>query len=373
MLWEVEIQPTDNQIDREGARVLAESQALGANSIRSVRSARSFLIEGDLDRSIIEQVAANLLADSVVESVILHDLSEPKTQQNGDDECHLLNVLFKPGVTDNVAGSTKSALLEMGVSVDAVSTCRKYRFNPDATQSDLERVAGKVLANDAIEQIVHGPLQLQSISVGSSYQFELKTVLLREMNDDALKALSNQGQLFLSLVEMQTIQKHFLELERDPTDVELETIAQTWSEHCSHKTLAGRIHYQDDEQDRHFENMLKETIFQATVTIREELKSDDWCVSVFEDNAGIIKFDDKQNVCFKVETHNHPSALEPYGGANTGIGGVIRDPLGTGMGARPICNTDVFCFAPPETSYDDLPPGILHPKVVAKGVVAGVR
>ena len=96
-------------------------------------------------------------------------------------------------------------------------------------------------------------------------------------------------------------------------------------------------------------------------------------MSVFEDNAGVIRFDDQYNVVFKVETHNHPSALEPYGGANTGIGGVIRDPMGTGMGAKPICNTDVFCFAPPDTPADQLPPGVLHPRRVMKGVVAGVR
>ena len=136
---------------------------------------------------------------------------------------------------------------------------------------------------------------------------------------------------------------------REPTDVELETIAQTWSEHCSHKTLAGRIAYRDENGERQFENMLKETIFAATQKIRERLGSDDWCVSVFEDNAGVVRFDDEFNVAFKVETHNHPSALEPYGGANTGIGGVIRDILGTGLGAKPICNTDVFCFAPPDT------------------------
>ena len=100
---------------------------------------------------------------------------------------------------------------------------------------------------------------------------------------------------------------------------------------------------------------------------------DDWCVSVFEDNAGVVRFDDQYNVCFKVETHNHPSAIEPYGGANTGLGGVIRDPLGTGLGAKPICNTDVFCFAPPDTPAEALPPGVLHPRKVMKGVVAGVR
>ena len=106
---------------------------------------------------------------------------------------------------------------------------------------------------------------------------------------------------------------------------------------------------------------------------RRENGLDDWCVSVFKDNAGIVKFDDQYNVVFKVETHNHPSALEPYGGANTGIGGVIRDPLGTGLGAKPVANTDIFCFAPPDTPADELPPGVLHPRRVMKGVVAGVR
>ncbi|MEJ7595644.1 MAG: AIR synthase related protein [Planctomycetaceae bacterium] len=96
-------------------------------------------------------------------------------------------------------------------------------------------------------------------------------------------------------------------------------------------------------------------------------------MSVFKDNAGIVKFDDKQNVCIKVETHNHPSAIEPYGGANTGLGGVIRDPLGTGLGARPVCSTDVFCFARPDYPADQLPPGVLHPLAVMQGVVAGVR
>src|SRR5262249_35842695 len=155
-----------------------------------------------------------------------------------------------------------------------------------------------------------------------------------------------------------------------PTDVELETLAQTWSEHCSHKTLAGRIAYTGpiaagdcsapgaQAQSHYFENMLKETIFAATQRIRSSLAAEgkeDWCVSVFKDNAGVIRFDERHNVAFKVETHNHPSALEPYGGANTGLGGVIRDSLGTGLGAKPVASTDVFCFAPPDTAVDSLP------------------
>ena len=188
-----------------------------------------------------------------------------------------------------------------------------------------------------------------------------------------LMQLSREGQLYLQLAEMQTIQRHFAELGRLPTDVELETIAQTWSEHCSHKTLAGRIAYRDENGERQFENMLKETIFAATQQLRARWGDDDWCVSVFRDNAGIVRFDETHNLAFKVETHNHPSALEPYGGANTGVGGVIRDTIGTGMAAKPICNTDVFCFAPPDTPIDSLPPGVLNPKQVMRGVVSGVR
>ena len=221
--------------------------------------------------------------------------------------------------------------------------------------------------------MIVGPLGFRHLELGSPYVFHLTTVPIRTMDDEALRVLSRKGQLYLSLVEMQTIQAHFQELGRDPTDAELETVAQTWSEHCSHKTLAGRIHYRDASGERTFQNMLRETIFAATEKIRHDLGPDDWCVSVFRDNAGIIRFDDQYNVVFKVETHNHPSALEPYGGANTGIGGVIRDPMGTGMGAKPICNTDVFCFAPPDTPLDEIPAGVLHPRRVAKGVVSGVR
>ncbi len=163
---------------------------------------------------------------------------------------------------------------------------------------------------------------------------------------------------------MRAIRDHFAALGRDPTDCELETLAQTWSEHCSHKTLKGRIAF----QGRTIDNLLKETIFGAT----RELGCD-WLVSVFTDNAGVIRFDDEFDVCFKVETHNHPSAIDPYGGSNTGLGGVIRDALGTGLGAKPICNTDVFCVAPPDLDPTTLPAGVLHPKRVLKGVVAGVR
>ncbi len=251
-----------------------------------------------------------------------------------------MHVLPKPGVMDPVAQSTREALANIGLKADAVRTLQKY-WLPELAAGQMRILAGRVLANDAIEQVIEGPLPFDHLELGSPYRFEfLRTVAIRQLDDAALTRLSREGQLYLSLAEMQTIRNYFRELGHDPTDVELETIAQTWSEHCSHKTLAGRIAYRDQQGARRFTNMLKETIFAATVEIRERLGSRDWCVSVFRDNAGVIRFLDRYHVVFKVETHNHPSALEPYGGANTGVGGVIRDTLGTGMGAKPICNTD---------------------------------
>lgn len=371
MLWEVEIRPAAGEVDRDGLRVVGEAHALGVAGVKSVASARSFLLQGaSLNNSDVVRAAQTLLVDPVAETFAAHPVS---AKTNTAVEGQLLNVLFKPGVTDNVALSTQKALADLGFVVDTVATCRKYWFETDISDGDLDRIAKRVLANDAIERVIAGPLHMDQIGAGSEYKFQLRTVPIRTMNDDALMHLSKHGQLYLSLAEMQTIKQHWVDQQRDPTDIELESVAQTWSEHCSHKTLKGRIRYRDEKGERVFENMLKETVFGATVEIREKLGADDWCVSVFKDNAGVVKFDDEQHVCFKVETHNHPSAIEPYGGANTGIGGVIRDPLGTGLGAKPICNTDVFCFAPPDTPYDALPPGTLHPKLVMKGVVSGVR
>jgi phosphoribosylformylglycinamidine synthase len=376
MLWEIEIYPAAHLPDREAERVAGQCQALGLSSIREVRSARSFILDGNLTAPQAEKIASTFLADAVVETYAVRTLSadSPPNPHSAFRTPHsLLNVLYKPGVTDNVADSVKAALIDLGFSVTAVRTCQKYWFGADADATELARVAGKVLANDAIQQVVWGALHLANLALGSEYNFRAVTVALRGMNDDQLMQLSRQGQLFLSLPEMQTIQRHFSDRGNDPTDAELETIAQTWSEHCSHKTLRGRVRYRDAEREVTFANLLKETVFAATAEIRRRLGSEDWCVSVFQDNAGVVKFDDRQHVCMKVETHNHPSALEPYGGANTGLGGVIRDPLGTGLGARPICNTDVFCFAPPDLPYDRLPAGVLHPRVVARGVVSGVR
>lgn len=377
MLWEVDIYPAPGQPDLSARQLAADAADLGIISAEARTSfaatvGRGYLVQGNLDRAQIDRVARELLTDEVVERCAIGAAGDPALAQPPAAAACLVHVLPKPGVMDPVAQSAVSAVADLGIKVDAIRTFRKY-WLPQMPEAEVKLLCSKILANDAIEQVIVGPLTMQRLELGSAYHFQPVTVSLRDLNDDALLRLSREGQLYLSLTEMQTIQRHYRELGRDPSDAELETIAQTWSEHCSHKTLAGRIRYRDESGERQFTNMLKETIFAATQQIRRDLGDADWCVSVFEDNAGVIRFDDQYNVVFKVETHNHPSALEPYGGANTGLGGVIRDPLGTGMGAKPICSTDVFCFAPPDWPADQLPAGVLHPKRVMAGVVRGVR
>lgn len=197
----------------------------------------------------------------------------------------------------------------------------------------------------------------------------VKQIDLLGAEDAQLLDISRQGLLSLNLQEMKAIQSYYKRLGRNPTDVELETIAQTWSEHCKHKTFSGVIEYEEKGRgSRIYDNLLKSTIVKAT----QELDKP-WCWSTFKDNAGVIALDEEWGVAFKVETHNHPSALEPYGGAGTGLGGVIRDILGVGLGAKPILNTDVFAFAPKDLPSKKIPRGVLPPRRIIQGVISGVR
>ncbi|MDG2012893.1 MAG: phosphoribosylformylglycinamidine synthase subunit PurS, partial [Pirellulaceae bacterium] len=366
-VWQIDLVPADGQRDRIAEELAAEARDIGLAVNLDVSASRGFLLQGDLEQARIEEIAQQLLAEPVVE-----EFQIASCEQNTSPATGTVYVLPKPGVTDAQAETALAAMRALGFQVAAVRTFRKFQIQNQSPEQ-LQQLASKLLFNDAIEQVVFGELAIENLITQQPYDFQLQIVSLLDAHDDDLNRISREGGLSLTLVEMQTIQQHFQSLERDPTDIELETIAQTWSEHCSHKTLAGKIEFSDGTQTLHFDNMLKETIFAATQTIRKELADNDWCVSVFKDNAGIVEFDDESCITFKVETHNRPSALEPYGGANTGIGGVIRDTLGTGMGAKPICNTDVFCFAPPETPAEALPPGVLHPRRIMKGVVSGVR
>ena len=362
--WRFEVFNQPGLPDVQGNHVLADIRELGISSVEAVQSARVFLIEGDFDQAFAERVARELLTDPVCEQRFIGRSGPPP----GLAKATLIEIHLKSGVTDPVAESVMAAIKDMGETPAGVRTARKYVLLGELKPSQIDTIARKILANDVIEDVVIGDEAEPPSPHLKPYELNLVHWPIRDLDDAGLEALSKEKDLFLNLVEMRTIQDYYRRLGREPTDIELESLAQTWSEHCVHKTLKSEVDMTTNGQTLHFGNLLKETVFQAT----QELNKD-WCISVFADNAGVVNFDDESAVCFKVETHNHPSALDPYGGAATGIGGVIRDPMGTGMGARPIASTDVFCFGEPDQSLDEIPKGVLHPRRIMRGVVAGVR
>ena len=195
---------------------------------------------------------------------------------------------------------------------------------------------------------------------------------ITDLSGDDLLALSKRMKLSLSREDMLAVQAIFKEENREPTDVELEVIAQTWSEHCKHRIFGARIEHTVEGQTEVVDSLYKTYV--KAVTARIMAKKPDFVLSAFTDNAGFVKLDDELAVCLKVETHNHPSAIEPYAGANTGLGGVIRDILGAGKGAKPIASLDVFCFGPPDTKQEDIKAkDVIHPLGIMRGVVRGVR
>jgi len=364
MQWRFEVFNRSSSADVHGNSVLEEIKELQIGSVEAVQSAKVFLIEADFDETFARRLAKELLADPVCEEYYTGRSGPP----TGLAKATLIEVHLKSGVTDPVAESVMTAIADMGVTVGNVRTARKYILLGEISQSQADTIAKKILANDCIEDCVIGNEAEPPSPHLKPYELKIAHWPVCDLEDEELAALSKDKDLFLNLVEMQTIQKYYRQLNREPTDVELEAIAQTWSEHCVHKTLKSSVDMTIDGRQEHFDNLLKETVFRAT---KELDKS--WCISVFVDNAGVVEFDEDSAVCFKVETHNHPSALDPYGGSATGIGGVIRDPMGTGLGAKPIANTDIFCFGEPDKKLEDVPKGVLHPRRIMRGVVAGVR
>jgi len=362
--WRFEVFSRSGFSDVHGQSVLEDIKELGITVVQAVQSAKVFLIEADFDDDFGARVARELLADPVCEEYYIGRSGPPA----GLARATLIEVHLKSGVTDPVAESVMAAIADMGVQAEHVRTARKYVLLGEISQHQIETIAKKILSNDCIEDCVIGNEAEPPSPHLKPYEFQIMHWPVCDLDDDALVALSKEKDLFLNLIEMQTIQKYFRELGREPTDIELETLAQTWSEHCVHKTLKSSVDMSIDGEQVHFDDVLKDTVFRATKQLDK-----DWCISVFADNAGVVEFDDDSAVCFKVETHNHPSALDPYGGSATGIGGVIRDPMGTGMGAKPIANTDIFCFGEPDKKLEDIPKGILHPRRIMKGVVSGVR
>lgn len=338
--------------------------------------------------------------DNVVARAALHD---PVLQQASLDPIPgmadwYLEVGFRPGVTDN-EGRTARDTVAMVLGLprrDAVSvyTSTQYRFTCGLGRAEVERIARDALANELIQRFVlksrdewaaSPGFPAQAARVTGASNDEVAIIPLSSMDDSALMAFSRENTLALNLEEMHTIRAYYarediradraaLGLPADPTDAEVEALAQTWSEHCKHKIFSAHISYENREtgQREKLNSLYKTCIQGSTKALRARMGERDFCRSVFKDNAGVVAFNDTHDVCIKVETHNSPSALDPYGGALTGIVGVNRDPMGTGLGANMVCNTDVFCFASP-FHEGELPPRLLHPRRVMEGVRLGVE
>jgi len=397
-----EVRPLPHAQDPIGLSARREAERLGF-SPSAVKSARVYLIEAELDDAARATLLSGLLVDPVIEAGVAG-----ASPANG---AALIEVHPLPGVMDPAAQSVAEAVRTL-LGVEArVSTGRRFEFGGLDARS-ARTVAERVLANPVVHAIHESPFCPEQLPVGHEPEFVVRHIEIRELDDAVLERLSRDAHLFLSLDEMRAIRDEYRTLEREPTDIELETLAQTWSEHCVHKTLKSTIRYReepgrDGETQRRrdevaeggrarsaseghshairwegrpghevhedgsvtIHNLLKSTVAAATHELIAE--GVDWTLSVFVDNAGIIAFDDDHAVCVKVETHNHPSAIEPYGGAATGIGGCIRDIIGTGLAAKPIASTDVFCVASPDLA--EIPAGCLQPRRILTDVAGGVR
>ena len=373
----IEVFTKEHFTDSIGNEIASEVEHVGITSVDEIRMVQVYLVEGDLSGEDIERICSELLIDGLTQDYICIDgpPNQPDGEQAGEikygtkwqgNNVHTIEVTRKRGVMDPVDSTVVKGIKDLGLIARSVKTAKRFLLAGKITTDQLETIASKVLANKIIEDVFidKDNLFYEGKNETVDYVFHKQELDILDADDEQLLEISEKGQMYLTVEEMKAVQKYFVTLGRKPTDVELETVAQTWSEHCMHKTFKGIIDYNGE----HIDNLLAKTVMKATSDLNKS-----WCVSVFKDNAGIIEFDENFNICFKVETHNHPSAIEPYGGANTGIGGVIRDTLGTGLGAKPILNTDVFCFGPLDMPQEEIPESVLHPKRIFKGVVSGVR
>lgn len=336
--------------DPRAAALASAAEQLGTDlqHPEEVQVADLYFVEGDLDQEQLNRLHG-FLVDPLLQK---GSWSEPSTDGT--------EIAFLPGVTDNAAHTLLQACERLGFAVTGAATGRRVEFGPKVDPTRREGLIKRLVANPVIERWEHGCIEPnfhpQAHAVGTP-----ETVEIAGRSQEELVDIGRQRALALDPEELLVIQAYYAEQVREPTDIELETLAQTWSEHCAHKTFRALITTDDGEDRSPLIAMLRETTDSIAAPFVK---------SAFVGNAGIIGFEGDTTLALKAETHNHPSAVEPFGGANTGVGGVIRDVLG--IGHRPIAITDVLCFGPPETRLEDVPDGALHPLRIREGVIAGV-
>jgi phosphoribosylformylglycinamidine synthase subunit PurSL len=351
--YRIEVHNRDTIHDPALRSLVKTARESGLPGLNKIIRHSVYIFEGSVDDAAVRHVAEQLLIDPLTQSYVLGPCSTP-------EGCESFSVSYRPGVSEAIMHSLWAALKDLNSSLKPLGTADRYHFYGELESAAVKEFASRFIYNPLAECLGEpGEVFLKDKAL-----LDGRDVPLDRLSDEELLATSKALGLALNVEEMQVIREHFKKRNRAPRLIELETLAQTWSEHCVHKTFKAKITH----GDRVFNNLLKDTVFSATDRVNSP-----YCVSVFSDNAGIVKFDDDYDLCFKAETHNHPSAIAPYGGSATGLGGVIRDILGAGLGARPIVGLDVFCLGPQDLPNDELPAGTHHPRRIKEGVIAGVR
>ncbi|MCK4813099.1 MAG: phosphoribosylformylglycinamidine synthase [Candidatus Marinimicrobia bacterium] len=354
-----------------------------------VKSSKIFTILSNKSKETIRDFAEKTLKDTVLHELHMDHLFTDKTFKR------YLFMAKLPGVTDDEGVSAQKTYSDyFNLSAESgeqfIFTGELYYIEQPLNDPALQILGNDMLGNPLINYIKYGIFSgrvdyIPTVKIQTKIQTHIIDI---DKSDEELLELSKTMLLSLDQVEMRTIKDHYLDentqkirrelgMSENPTDCELEVLGQTWSEHCKHKEFNAMIHYKDLDtgEEKDIDSLFKSYIFTSTKIIRERFEKggNDWILKVFNDNAGIVKIDDNNVFIWKVETHNSPSALDPYGGALTGIVGVNRDPMGTGIGGgKCLFNTNVLCFGSPY--YDgELLKGQLHPRRIMAGVVKGIE
>lgn len=383
----IEIKYNDNFIDgreKNLLKLIKEDVNIELNGVKVVDVYNLF---GDFSKDELLLLKNQLFCDPVFQEGSIEFHYAKTVNYN-----YCIEVSYLPGVTDNVGRTSAKGInniLKKEISNTDVRSSKMYLIKGNINENDCKKIAEKILCNTliedyfilSIEEIKDGKIIDYSKPVEKEIVSPYYKIINLEISDNELLKISEDLVLSLSLEEMSAIRDYYKKLNvieyrekaglpLSPTDVELEVFAQTWSEHCKHKIFAADIEYKSDKGIKLI-NSLFNTYIKKSAEIIKKNRND--LLSLFVDNSGVVKFNDKYAYCMKVETHNSPSALDPYGGAMTGIVGVNRDIIGTGLGAYPIFNTDIFCFGSPFTEDKDLPDGLLNPRRIFRGVHRGIK
>jgi phosphoribosylformylglycinamidine synthase len=338
--------------DPRGEAIRTAAAQLGLEVSGSVAVADVIHVSGELDDDQRARLAA------AVADPLLQHATWSHPERDG------IEITFLPGVTDTAAEAVLHAARQLGLPLTSTSTARRIEFDPSVDPDLADEVVRRTVANPVIERWGHGLIEPPRLDDAPGHA-DAELIIIRGLDDDGLLTLNVERSLYLDLEELRVIRDEFERLGRDITDVEIETLAQTWSEHCAHKTFRAVIDTTDGPHGPAEVVPLLAQLRACTDAIDAPFVR-----SAFVGNAGVVEFTAGTTIALKAETHNHPSAVEPFGGANTGVGGVIRDVLG--IAHRPIAVTDILCFGPADLPLSTLPDGALHPRRIREGVIDGV-